>query len=77
MAKVTINDNFPISGGRLWQITGAFDALSESCWPEEGSSEVTRSENFGTHRTPEADIGKAIEGGFQFGFENLNELFDR
>ena len=77
MAKVTINDNFPISGGRLWQIIGAFDALSDSYRPEEGGSELTRFEVFDSHGASEDDIGQVIEGGFQIGFENLNELFGR
>ncbi len=83
MAKVTMNDSFPVSGGRLWQTVGGLNALPgwdpalESSTPEEGGSELTRFEGFESHGASEDDIGQVIEGGFQIGFENLNELFGR
>ncbi len=83
MAKVTMNDNFPVSGGRLWQTIGAFDALPdwqlalESDAPEDGVDEVTRFDDLDTSGVSEADISMLIEDSFQFGFENLIDLFDR
>ncbi len=83
MAKVTMNDNFPVSGGRLWQTIGAFDALPdwqlalESNAPEDTGDEFIWFDDLDTSGASEADISMLIEDGFQFGFENLVDLFDR
>ncbi len=75
MAKVTMNSDFPLLGGKLWKTIDVFNVFPSRSSAAEKNSRGATTTNPDT--SPEVEVGVAIEHSYQLGYEHLCDLFGR